>query len=203
MRRTSLALALAVVLALAGCGGEDKDKPLGPVSDDTASAAPSDGTPTGEESQPADPAVFNGKGHDVIRGAVEAATPEEQAVAEAWFAYWEVRVRSFGEVKVDPMIGSVAAADALAQVVRYVAHLKGKNLHTEGDTKFGVTDISVRGPNATLSSCGENRSVDQHPDGSPAEEFTPFYNVEGALKKAGGAWRVVAVDIVGKNGCKA
>ncbi len=124
-------------------------------------------------------------------------------MAEAWFAYWELRTSSFGKVKVDPMIGSVAAADALAQVVSYVAHLKAKKLHTEGDTKFGVKDIAVKRPERDAGQLRREQVGRPYADGSPAEERTPFYNIKGALKKAGGSWRVVAVEIVGKNGCKA
>ncbi len=203
MRRTSLpALLVVLVLALTGCGGQEKPaEPLGPLGGDETSAPAEPSSTTGTESADASP--FDDEGHDVVRGAVEATTPEEEAIAEAWFGYWQVRVSSFGEVEVDPRIGTVAAGEAQADVVRYVSYLRGKKLHTEGDTKFGVADIVVRGTEATLSSCGVNKSVDVDAEGSPAEQFTPFYNIEGTLKKAGGAWRVVDVTIVGTNGCKA
>lgn len=203
MRRTSLPALLAMlVLVLAGCGGgEKKAEPLGPLGGDESSA-PSQ--PSADpDTQSEDATLFDDKGHDVIRGTVEAATPEEEVIAEAWFGYWDVRVSSFGVVEVDPKIGTVAAGEAQADVVRYVSYLRGKKLHTEGDTEFGVSGIDVRGADATLSSCGVNKSVDVDAAGSPAEQFTPFYNIEGTLRKAGGMWRVVDVEIVGTNGCKA
>ena len=52
MRRTSSALALTVLLALAGCGEDEQDEPLEPISDETATASPSGGSSTGKGSQP-------------------------------------------------------------------------------------------------------------------------------------------------------
>ena len=37
-----------------------------------------------------------------------------------------------------------------------------------------------------------NKSIDRCADGSPAEQPVPFYNFVGALKQAGGEWRVVS-----------
>ena len=86
MRRTSLsALIVLLVLAVGGCGEEQKAKPLGPIG-------------------------------------VDADNPEEQAVTDAWFAYWDARVNSFFKARFDPRLGTVAAAGAVADVVRYVAY---------------------------------------------------------------------------------
>ncbi|MEO7350392.1 MAG: hypothetical protein ABIR34_01305 [Marmoricola sp.] len=205
MRRTAVpAVIFALVLALTGCGGEEKkDKELGPVGDaaDTPSATPASKATPGS---PKDSTPLDDQGNDVIRGTINGATtPEAQAVVEAWFAYWEVRVHSFGRARVDPKMGSVAAADALADVVQYVAHLRSKKLHTVGDTRFGVSNLKVRGANATLRSCGVNKSIDRTVDGSPAEQFTPFFTVTGALTQVGGVWRVTQVQLVGKSPCKA
>lgn len=200
MRRLPFAvLATVLVLLLAGCGGKDEGKPLGPVSDETPSASPTKGTSGAAE----DAKAFDDRGHDVLRGTVQAPTPEAQAVAEAWFAYWEVRVRSFGEARADPALGTVAGGSAQTDVVGYVAYLKNKNLHTVGDSKFSVRDVKVRGAEATLNSCVANRSVDVDAQGTPAEQLTPFYTVAGTLEQAGGAWRVVGVRIVNTNGCRA
>ena len=203
MRRTSVsALIVLLVLAVGGCGEEKKGKPLGPIGEDaeTSSSEPSPDS----SSAPSEKATpFDDKGNEAIRGSVEADTPAEQVIADAWFAYWDARVSSFFKAKVDPRLGTVAAGPAVADVVQYVTYLHGKKLHTVGDTKFGVSDIVVKGSTATLTSCGVNKSMDRHADGSPAEQLTPFYNFEGTLKKAGGAWRVVGVEVLGDNGCRA
>lgn len=210
MRRTPLrvlptALLTVLVLAVAGCGSaatDVKDAKPGPPADDTPSATPSSGTTT-STAPTQDSGPFDDQGNEAVRGTVEATTPEEQAVATAWFGYWDVRVKSFFDAKVDPQLGAVAAGPAVSDVVQYVAYLRGKKLHTVGDTKFGITGIKVTGATATLESCGVNRSIDRTADGSPAEQLTPYYNFEGSLTKAGGSWRVVNVRLVGKNGCRA
>jgi hypothetical protein len=206
MRRTWVsALIVLFVLAVGGCG-EDEKEPI-PLGDDakTSSSEPSpdaSSSPSADESSP-DETPFDDKGNEAIRGKVEADTPVEQAIADTWFAYWEARANSFHKVKVDPSLGSVAAGQAVADVVRYVAYLEGEKLRTVGDTRFSVEDIVVKGSTATLTSCGVNKSIDRRADGSPAEQPVPFYNFVGALKQAGGVWRVTVAEVKGNNGCRA
>ena len=114
-----------------------------------------------------------------------------------------MRASSFGQAKVDPKLGSVAAADAVADVVRYVAYLRAKKLRTVGDTKFGVSDLRVDGRTATLSSCGVNKSIDRRSDGSPAEQFQPYFTIAGTLSKDGGQWRVVETKVTARAPCEA
>ncbi len=203
MRRvlSLLVLPLVLLLLLVGCGEEEKaGKPLGQLGDDAESSA----KPSPGSTEPsADERPFDNRGHEIIRGQVEASTPEEQAVADAWFAYWDARADSVGNARVDPDLGKVAAGAAVADVVRYVTYLQGKNLHTVGDSKFSATDIEVDGNTATLTSCGVNKSIDQKGDGSPAEQLEPFYNFTGALTRVGGTWRVVSADRKGTTPCDA
>ncbi len=202
MRRTSVsALIVLLVLVVAGCGEDEKKKPI-PLGDD-AKTSSSEPSPDSSSSPSADETPFDDKGNEAIRGKVDADTPEEQAIADAWFAYWQARANSFHTAKVDPDLGSVAAGKAVADVVRYVAYLKGKNLRTVGDTRFSVEDIVVTGSTATLTSCGVNKSIDRRADGSPAEAPVPYYNFVGALKQAGGEWRVTVADVRGDKGCRA
>ena len=181
MRRTSVsALVVLLVLAVGGCG-EDEKKPI-PLGDDaeTSSSEPSPDSSSSPRPMSVDRETpFDDKGNEAIRGKVDADTPEEQAIADAWLAYWEARASSYHTAKVDPGLGSVAAGKAVADVVRYVAYLKGKKLRTVGDTKFSVEDIVVKGSTATLTSCGVNKSIDRRADGSPAEAPVPFYNFAG------------------------
>ena len=134
---------------------------------------------------------------------VGADSPEAAAVVDAWFAYWDVRANSFGQARTDPKLGSVAAADALEDVVRYVAYLRSKKLRTVGDTTLGVRDLKVDGKSATLASCGRNKSIDRRSDGSPAEQFTPFFTITGTLSQVGGVWRVVETHVVSRTPCQA
>jgi len=202
MRRTSLsALVVLLVLAVGGCGEDEKKTPI-PLGDD-ADTSSSEPSPDSSSSPSVKKTPFDDKGNDAIRGKVDAGTPEEQAIADTWFAYWDARTSSFLKAEVDPRLGTVAAGKAVADVVQYVTYLKRKKLHTVGDTKFSVSDIVVKGSTATLTSCGVNKSIDRRADGSPAEQPVPFYNFAGALKKAGGEWRVVEAEVKGNTPCRA
>jgi hypothetical protein len=208
-RSSARAAAVLLVLALAaGCRGSD-DEGVTPLAEDTPSSSPS---VSDDSSAPSDPSrstpseetrPFDAKGNDAIRGTVEAESPEEQEVADAWFAYWDARTRSFFRARVDPQLGQVAAADAAADVVRYVKYLKDNKLNTVGDTRFGVREIEVNGDRATLESCAENKSLDRRTDGSAAEQLQPFFTATGRLTRRAGSWRVVSVTIKDSQGCEA
>ena len=201
--------AVLLVLALAaGCGGSD-DEGVTPLAEATPSSSPS---ATEDSSAPSDPSgatpseetrPFDARGNDAIRGTIEAESPGEQEVADAWFAYWDARTRSFFRARVDPQLGRVAAADAAADVVRYVKYLQDNDLTTVGDTRFGVREIEVKGDRATLESCAENKSLDRRSDGSAAEELQPFFTATGHLTRRGDSWRVVSLTIKDSQGCEA
>ena len=124
MRRTPLVLlVVALVLSLGGCGTEEKkDAPL-ELGDSTDQPSQSAAPSPSEEQQP-----FDAKGSEVLRGQVAATTPEQEAVVDAWFDYWEVRARSYGQAEVDPALGQFAAATAVSDVVGYVRHLQHDKL---------------------------------------------------------------------------
>ena len=191
MRRTPLALlVVALVLSLGGCGTEEKkDEPLdlGDSADQPSQAATPSAT---EEQQP-----FDAKGSEILRGQVAATSPEQQAVVDAWFDYWEVRARSYGQAEVDPALGQFAAATAVSDVVGYVRHLQHDKLHTVGDTKFDVSKVQVDGNSALLSSCAVNKSIDVTADGTPAEQPVPFFTADGTLVQRAGQWRVVTAKV--------
>jgi len=191
MRRTPLVLlVVALVLGLGGCGKEEQGAPL-ELGGDSADQPSKSATPSAtEEQQP-----FDDKGHEVLRGKVEATTPEQQEVVDAWFAYWDVRAKSYGEAKVDPALGQVAAVTAVSDVVQYVNHLRQKKLRTVGDTKFDVSKVRVDGRSAVLESCATNKSIDVTADGAPAEQPVPFFTADGTLVQRGGQWRVVEAAI--------
>lgn len=205
MRRTPMTVVPAAVLllALAGCG-EAPEGPLEPGADSSAGASSTPGASPGASSggdpgSTAPDTPFDDEGHEVVRGEVEADGADQEAVADAWFAYWQVRLDSYGEARVDPGLGRVAAGDAVSDVVQYVAYLRDNDLTTVGDTRFDVRDIRVQGDTARLRSCATNRSIDQTADGAPAEQPVPFFSAEGTLVQRGGAWRVVEVPVEKRN----
>ncbi len=200
MRRMPLlVLAIALVLALAGCGEDKPSKKLGTLGDDTETSAtpdPSTATPDAGTTR------FDDQGHEAIRGHIDATTEDEKAVADAWMSYWQSRADSYAGAKVDTDLGRYATGTAVTDVVKYVAMLRSRKLTTVGDSKYDVSDIAIKGDNATLSSCATNKSLDQYADGTPAEQPVPAFAVKGVLAQEGGAWRVVSATVRNVPSCR-
>ena len=194
MRRMPLlVLAIALVLALAGCGEDKPSKKLGTLGDDAETSATPDSGATATPD--AGTTRFDDQGHEAIRGNIDATTDDEKAVADAWMSYWQSRADSYAAAKVDTDLGRYATGTAVTDVVKYVAMLKSRKLTTVGDTKYDVSDIAIKGDDATLSSCATNKSIDQYADGTPAEQPVPAFAVKGVLAQQGGAWRVVSATV--------
>jgi type IV pilus biogenesis protein CpaD/CtpE len=194
MRRMPLlALALVLALALAGCGKDESSKKVAPLGDDTETSAPP--TPSATASQDAGTTRFDDKGHEALRGDIDATTPQEKAVVDAWIAYWQSRADSYAAADTDDDLGKYATGPAVSDVVRYVAMLKSRKLRTVGDTRYDVSDIAVTGDRATLTSCATSKSIDQFADGTPAEQPVPAFTVKGVLVEQGGAWRVQSAAV--------
>ena len=118
MRRTSFsALIVLLVLAVGGCGEDEKKAPI-PLGDDAKTSSSEPSPDSSSSPSAANETPFDDKGNDAIRGKVDAETPEQQAIADAWFAYWDARASSFLKAKVDPSLGTVAAGKAVADVVQ-------------------------------------------------------------------------------------
>ena len=109
---------------------------------------------------------------------------------------------AFAGPELDPVeLGRVAQGDAASQVVSYVAFLKQKKLHTEGDLRFDVSRVRVRGNGAVLRTCVTNQSIDRRANGRAAEPLTPFYEFEGHLARVSDAWAVTRVIDVASGPC--
>jgi hypothetical protein len=198
MKRTR-AVALAVVLcALPGCS-QDEAAPPPTIGDDSQAAT----EPSPTASEGAAPAErFDGRGHVAMPGDVRVSGREQQAAVDAWLAYWQVRLDAFAVPEVDPTaLGEVARGDAASQVVSYVDYLQRNDLRTEGDLRFDVDRVRVRGSQARLQTCVTNQSVDVGADGRPAEPLTPFYEFEGHLTRVSDDWAVTRVIDIGSGPC--
>jgi hypothetical protein len=135
-------------------------------------------------------------------GDVRAPGEEQRAAVDAWLAYWQVRLDAFAVPEVDPTaLGEVAQGDAASQVVSYVDYLQRNDLRTEGDLRFDVDRVRVRGSQARLQACVTNQSVDVRADGRPAEPLTPFYEFEGHLTRVSDDWAVTRVIDIGSGPC--
>jgi hypothetical protein len=197
------ALVLAATLAaLTGCSG-DEAAPPPTIGDDTSeSAAASPSESASESKGPTPGETFDDEGHVAMPGEVHASGDDQQAVVEAWLAYWQVRMDAFAEPEVDPTaLGEVAQGDAASQVVAYVDYLEQNELTTEGDLRFDVSKVRVRGSSARLESCVTNQSVDRRANGRAAEPLTPFYEFAGHLTRVSDAWAVTRVIDIGSGPC--
>lgn len=192
----------ALLFALVACG-EDEPAPapaLGPSpTEEAPSAAP---TTTSSQSDPTE--AFDDKGGELHRGRISADGPVEDAVAEAWLAYWQARLTAYHEVKVDAgALGEVAQGDALQEVIDYVGYLDQNGLHNEGDLKVGISDIEVHGSVAAVEGCMENKGQDVDANGDAAEELHAYVNVIGTLSKVGDTWVVGVKEVTGEKRCRA
>jgi len=135
-KRATLAGFLTCLGVLAGCSNHEPSRALD-LDDVTASAPSSMASPQAPTSEPAPstsatPVRIDQSGHSAVPGRLSVG-PEREAVAQAWLAYWRVRVDAFYAAELDPAaLGVVATDDAADQVVSYVGHLQQNDLHTVG-----------------------------------------------------------------------
>jgi hypothetical protein len=183
-----LACALSV---LAGCSS-DADTPAREVELGTSqSTEPSEASPSPTGS--ADPAgEADDEGHEIYPGRVAVTDDEQQAVADAWIAYWQTRFDAFAGPELDPAaLGEVATGKAAEQVIAYVRYLQDEKLYTRGDAVVGVASVKITGRQATLRSCAQNWSVDvKQGNDRPTEPLNPFYTFRGVLQRASDGWVV-------------
>lgn len=200
--KTTAALAAGLCL-VAGCaGGEESAPPT--IGDDgsTSAAPPSSASTEGPGASPV--GDFDDRGHEVF--LAEGSGPRDgdaRELADAWLAYWRVRMDAFAGPSLDPAaLGEVAQGEAAEQVISYVRYLQDNDLRTRGDVRLGVGKVRVRGERATMTSCGENLSVDVRANGRPAEPLQPYYTVRGVFQRVGeGGWVVTDMVRLGTNPC--
>lgn len=199
LRTAALTATLVATLALAGCGGEDPDPQPRLELDQQTSSSPASEAPT---SEPAEPATAAGRpqdadevGNDVYAGALDVDGAKRTAVAEAWVAYWRLRVAAFAVAEVGTDIGTAATGSALTDIVDAVADLAAQDRTTVGDLVVGVDKVTIDGDTATLSSCLRNYGTDRDAAGKPVEPLEPFLDATGQLVLRGETWLVSALEV--------
>jgi hypothetical protein len=202
MKWTRAAALAACLCALTGCS-DDNAAPPPTIGDDSSSSPTASPGESASERESATPEEqFDDKGHLAMPGDINAADEEQRAVVDAWLAYWQVRMDAFARPEVDPTaLGEVAQGDAASQVVAYVDYLEQNELTTEGDLRFDVSKVRIRGSSARLESCVANQSVDRRANGRAAEPLTPFYEFQGHLTRVSDAWAVTRVIDIGSGPC--
>lgn len=200
-RTLAAALTLAAGLSVLAACSEGEAAPPPTIGDDTSAAE----NPSPEPSAtPSEAAEFDDVGSDVLPGAIKVQGADQQAVVDAWLAYWTVRTDTFLDAQLDPAaLGEVAQGDAADQVISYAAYLQQKGRTSEGDIRLSVSRVRIKGDRATLRSCGENQSTERRADGKPAEQLRPYYELRGALvRQETGQWLVTEVDRISTAPCE-
>jgi hypothetical protein len=203
LRNRTGAVVLLAACVLSACGGSSEpDGPVPTIGGDPATSTPSE-TPTPSEAPTTggDPADADDEGNDVYARDIVAETPDQQAVADAWVAYWTVRSASYGAAEVSPDLGTVATGSAAAEVIDYVAMLASKKWRTEGDLIIDVSSVEVDGDSAQLASCMENGTVDRDASGEPVEPLVPYYDTTAMLVRSDDVWRVSDIDLTTGGTC--
>lgn len=191
-RNRTGAVVLLVACILSACGGSSEpDEPAPTIGGDAETSTPSE-TPTPSEAPTSagDPADADDSGNDVYARDIVAETPDQQAVADAWVAYWTLRSASYGAAEVSPDLGTVATGEAASEVIDYVAMLASKKWRTEVD-----------GDSARLRSCMENGTVDRDASGEAVEVLVPYYDTTATLVRSDDAWRVSDIDLTSGGAC--
>lgn len=202
-RKRTGAVVLLVACILSACGGSSEpDEPAPTIGGDAETSTPSE-TPTPSEAPTSagDPADADDSGNDVYARDIVAETPDQQAVADAWVAYWTLRSASYGAAEVSPDLGTVATGEAASEVIDYVAMLASKKWRTEGDLIIDVASVEVEGDSARLRSCMENGTVDRDASGEAVEVLVPYYDTTATLVRSDNAWRVSDIDLTSGGAC--
>lgn len=181
----------ALLLALAGCG-DDESSPE-PTIDPEPTETTSSSAPTDAPSTEAVP--FDAEGGELHRGRIAADDAAEQAVADAWLDYWQVRITAYHEADVDAdALGAIAQGEAVQEVIDYVAQLRADGDKVVGDTMIGISRIEIRGDVAAVDSCFESQG---HLAGSPPYDDSSITPIVGTLAKVGDRW-VVQTQLQGE-----
>lgn len=131
------------------------------------------------------------RGHEVYVGRVPALSRAEHDVVSVWFDYWRLRGRAFHDVRIDRReLDKVASGEAADEVVSYVRYLRLGREHAQGDARLSINRVEVRGNNARLTGCLQNRSRNIDREGRPAEMIIPRFTVSGEFQRTLSGWRV-------------
>jgi hypothetical protein len=182
---------------LAGCSGSGAD----PAPSDTASPSAGDSaapTPTPtmtvygsvEEQKRALPKSRDGMQTGAVMNRAVATGPEEEAVADAWLRYWQVRMKAFMDAKVDAAArDAVATGKASKELTELTVDRKNKSVYTRGVIIVNPTRIIIKGDTVTLLDCMLDESRDVYPDGTIEQKGVKEYGTRAILKKSQGSWR--------------
>jgi hypothetical protein len=194
-RTAALAGLLAGGILLAGCS--DSSNTTAPTPSDTASTSPSPNTTptmtvygTVEEQKRALPKSRDGMQTGAVMNRAVATNPEEEAVADAWLRYWQVRTKAFMDAKVDAAArDSAATGKAAKEITEFTSSRKKHKVYTHGAVILNPTRITIKDDTAILLDCMLDESRDIYSDGTMEQKGITSYGTRAVLKKSQGIWR--------------
>lgn len=188
--------AVGLLLLTACGGGEEPSRTLDLDGEGAESAAPEAGNEPSEA--PDEP-----REGELTRSANAASTPEEEAVAEAWFTYMEEFVRVVGTP--DPSgfrLMDLAQGRALGDSLAYAGDLAADGHRLGGGMIATVLGVEVMDRKAVVRGCLRSTMVEVDAQDAPVAEMkNPWIESEHELSMAGDGWIVVEHEMEGAPKC--
>jgi hypothetical protein len=176
----------------------------------SASGSPGDSsgsTPTGSADDPQDDASGTSSDapgklptsrieaanlHVAVLGRNAAGSPEEQAVVEAWMAFWQGTADTYYFYRPTAQFDRVARGSARSQVIDYMTAVRAKKERVVGWARDNVTSVEVTGSRATVRDCTKNFTFRVDNEAEPISRPDAWYDVTGTLRRTADGWTVVA-----------
>ena len=123
--------------------------------------------------------------------SVSAEGPQEQAVVDAWRAFWEAVVTASGVPAYDAVgMGEVATDQALVDARSYVEGLEQAQQRVTGRLVLAAEDVVVEGGTAVVDGCGDQRDGEVDADGGVVSSPLGPTGLRTELVREGESWRV-------------
>lgn len=219
--RCTLPVVLVLTVgSLAGCSGGGSPAPKG-ASASSSSSSPASSSPSSSPASPSGastgsgPAASSAAGpatssagafafprdqteatslHKAVLVRNAARTTEQQAVVDAWMAFWQGAADTYYFYRPSKQFAAVASGPARSAVLKYMRGNQAKSQRVVGWARDNVLAVKVSGDSATIHDCTENYTFTVDEEGEPLTAPEPFYDTTGALQKVDGRWRVVQQD---------
>jgi hypothetical protein len=193
---STVAVAGALGVVLAGCGGDDAPP--------EASATTTDGTaPSTSSTSTIAPATTTDGGGEASTATTAPGTTAEQEIVDRYVAYWDARfaANSGTPDPDDPALRAYATGEQLDAVIAETRTNLEQGLafrHADDPAEFQrVTLVEVDGDRAVVQECVVSDGVIVRRDtGEVVDDEVATHNVRGELRRVDGEWRVSAARLV-------
>ncbi|GGD24099.1 hypothetical protein GCM10007231_24030 [Nocardioides daphniae] len=183
----------ATTFVLVGCAD---DAPRAEVELDTTPSPSATPTQAATSDEPVDGELRRGS-------AAAASTPQEQAVAEAWFSFYTEMVRMYAGPDLDRGRWSEVATDqAFDSPLRYAEEQAAQGHRHTGGLVVAPTKVDVKGDEALVTGCVRTTLTEVDSAGKPVETVEPWRTSSDVLVYRGGQWRVSSFKIYTSGRCE-